>query len=125
MNLFIDASQIQPLLDPALVQIGRGVSHVTADSVHVWTGRTRRTARSSKTVQSEGSRRTVTVRTGGMVIAGKDTSDYVGIEYARHPDQYQEALALSAQLIRRGEILGYSRISGNELYLDRDNWRPR
>lgn len=125
MKLFIDASQIQPLLDPTLVQIGRGVSHVTADSVHVWTGRTRRTARSSKTVQSEGSRRTVTVRTGGMVIAGKDTSDYVGIEYARHPDQYQDAIALSAQLIRRGEILEYTRISGNDLYLDRDNWRPR
>jgi hypothetical protein len=60
-----------------------------------------------------------------MIIAGKDTSDYVGIEYNRHPEQYQEAIALSAQLIRRGEILSYTRISGNELYLERDNWRPR
>lgn len=125
MRLSLDASQIQPILDSTLVQIGRGVSHVTADSVHVWTGRTRRTARSSKAVQFEGSRRSVTVRTGGMVIAGKDTSDYVAIEYNRHPEQYQEAITLSAQLIRRGEILSYTRISSNELYLERDNWRPR
>jgi hypothetical protein len=116
---------IHDLVDQSLVQIGRGVSHVTADSVHVWTGRTRRTVRSSKKIYTSGAKREVIVRSGGMVVAGKDTSDYVGIEHARHPEQYQEAIALSAQLIRRGEILEYARISGNELYLDRDNWRPR
>lgn len=125
LNATFNETAIHDLVDQSLVQIGRGVARVLADEVHVFTGRTRRTVRSSKKVYTSGTKREVIVRSGGMVVAGKDTSDYVGVEYARHPEQYQDAISYSAALINSGDILNYERVSGDELYLERDNWRRR
>lgn len=119
----LDQRAIESALNETLAQVGDGVARVTADSVRVWTGRTRRSARRVGPVSRVG-RREALIRTGGVVIAGKDTSDYVPTVYARYPEQYQQALSKSAALINSGEIIQYERQSPDELYLELDySWR--
>ena len=117
-HLELNTADVESAVTPTLQAIANGVRDVVADEVHVWSGRTRRTARSSR-VQTVGKYQESTVRTGGVVVANIDTSDYVGIEYIRHPEQYQDAIARSIALINTGNITEYKRESSNDLYLDR------
>lgn len=117
-HLELNTADVESVAALALQAIANGVRDVVADEVHVWSGRTRRTARSSR-VQTVGRYQESNVRTGGMVVANIDTSDYVGIEYMRHPEPYQDAIARSIALINTGNITEYKRESSNDLYLDR------